>query len=87
MVIKTFGSEEEIIQTCDSVKFALKSQHDQAEISLSAYAVPMICEPLQHQFTSQVNGDLNLADCSTGSQGCTTQKSMFSLDATSIGIL
>jgi hypothetical protein len=66
MVIKTFGSEEEIIQTCDSVKFALKSQHDQAEISLSAYAVPTICEPLQHKFTSQVNRDLNLADCSTG---------------------
>ena len=71
MVIKTFGSEEEIIQTCDSVKFVLKSQHDQAEISLSAYAVPMICEPLQHQFTSQAQQsydhlrDLNLADCST----------------------
>ena len=41
MVIKTFGSEEERIQTCDSVKFVLKSQHDQAEIRLSAYAVPM----------------------------------------------
>ena len=72
MVIKTFGSEEERIQTCDSVKFVLKSQHDQAEISLSAYAVPMICEPLQHQFTSQAQQsydhlrDLNLADCSTG---------------------
>ena len=72
MVIKTFGSEEERIQTCDSVKFVLKSQHDQAEISLSAYAVPMICEPLQHQFTSQAQQsyghlrDLKLADCSTG---------------------
>ena len=72
MVIKTFGSEEERIQTCDSVKFVLKSQHDQAGISLSAYAVPMICEPLQHQFTSQAQQsydhlrDLNLADCSTG---------------------
>ena len=72
MVIKTFGSEEERIQTCDSVKFVLKSQHDQTGISLSAYAVPMICEPLQHQFTSQAQQsydhlrDLNLADCSTG---------------------
>ena len=72
MVIKTFGSEQERIQTCDSVKFVLKSQHDQAEISLSPYAVPMICEPLQHQFTSQAQQsydhlrDLNLADCSTG---------------------
>ena len=28
------------IQTCDSVKFVLKSQHDQSEISLSAYVVP-----------------------------------------------
>ena len=71
-VIKTFGLEEKRIQTCDSVKFVLKSQHDQAEISLSAYVVPMICEPLQHQFTAQARQGydhlrgLNLADCSTG---------------------
>ena len=71
MVIKTFGSEEERIQTCDSVKFVLKSQHGQTEISLSAYVVPMICETLQHQFTAQARQGydhlrgLNLADCST----------------------
>ena len=53
MMIK-FGSEEERLQACDSVKFVLKSQHDlaESEISLSTYVVPIICEPLQHQFTS-----------------------------------
>ena len=72
MVIKTFGSEEERIQTCDSVKFVLKSQHDQSEINFSAYVVPKICEPLQHQFISHAQQsydhlqNLNLADCSTG---------------------
>ena len=72
MVIKTFGSEEEGIQTCDSVKFVLKSQYDQSEINLSAYVVPKICEPLQHQFISHAQQsydhlrNLNLADCSTG---------------------
>ena len=72
MVIKTLGSEEERIQTCDSVKFVLKSQHDKSEINLSAYVVPKICEPLQHQFISHAQQsydhlrNLNLADCSTG---------------------
>lgn len=60
------------IQTCDYAKFVLKSQHDQSEISLSAYVVPKICEPLQHQFISHTQQscdllrNLNLADCLTG---------------------
>lgn len=72
MLIKTFGSDEEKVQTCDSVKFVLKSQHDQAEINLSAFAVPMICEPLQHQLISQAQRsydhlhNLILADSSVG---------------------
>ena len=72
MVIKTFDSEEERIQRCDSVKFVLKSQHDQSERNLSAYVVPKICESLQHQFISHAQQsydhlrNLNLANCSTG---------------------
>ncbi|XP_028397211.1 uncharacterized protein LOC114521021 [Dendronephthya gigantea] len=74
MLIKTFGSEEEKLTTCDSVNFILESHHDQTKLSLSAFVVPKICEPLQHQLTLQAHqsyrhlNDLVLADRSMGEQ-------------------
>ncbi|CAH3133977.1 unnamed protein product, partial [Pocillopora meandrina] len=40
MLIKTFGSQDEKVQTCDAVYFDMK---------LSAYSVPLICEPFTGQ--------------------------------------
>ncbi len=72
MLIKTFGSEEGNLTTCDSVNFILEGQTDKAQISLSAFVVPTICDPVQYQLTSQSCQnyihlqDLTLADDSSG---------------------
>ena len=74
LLIKTFGSEEEKLTTCDTVKFILESHLDRARLPLSAFVVPNICEPLQYQLTSQACesyhhlGELTLADASNGEQ-------------------
>ena len=72
MSIKTFGSGEENLTTCDSVNFILESHTDKVQLSLSAFVVPTICEPLQYQLVSQSRHnyphlhDLVLADDSMG---------------------
>ncbi|CAB4034590.1 PREDICTED: uncharacterized protein LOC107346460 [Paramuricea clavata] len=72
MSIKTFGSGEENLTTCDSVNFILESHTDKIQLSLSTFVVPTICEPLQYQLVSQSRHnyphlhDLVLADDSMG---------------------
>ena len=49
LLIKTFGSDNEDLTICEIVKLSLKSLHDNINISLSAYAVPVICLPIYSQ--------------------------------------
>ena len=49
LLIKTFGSDDEELTISEIVKLSLKSLHDNVKISLSAYAVPVICLPIYNQ--------------------------------------
>ena len=49
LLIKTFGSEESELKSCDIVKLCLKRIHDDVSIYLTAYAVDMICSPILNQ--------------------------------------
>ena len=51
MAIKTFGSNEDTIQTIDQVQFGVKVQGE-PNLQLSALVVPLICQPLQGQTVS-----------------------------------
>ena len=46
--IRTFGSEMEKTQKCDVVKLGLKARTG-ADLEISLYVVPLICEPLSGQ--------------------------------------
>ena len=46
--IRTFGSEAEKTQKCDVVKLGLKARTG-ADLEISLYVVPLICEPLSGQ--------------------------------------
>ena len=48
MLIRTFGSKGEKSQTCDVIRFSIKFL-DGKDMQLSAYSVPLICEPLTNQ--------------------------------------
>ena len=67
MLIKTFGSKEEKSQTCDVVRFGIKLL-DGEDMQMSAYSVPLICEPLTGQKVALAKNmydhlsDLHLAD-------------------------
>ena len=45
MLIKTFGSQDENLQTCNAVCFGVKLP-DGKDMKMSAYSVPLISEPL-----------------------------------------
>ena len=70
MLIKTFGSKEEKSQKCDVVHFNIKLL-DGKDMQMSAYSVPLICEPLTGQTVDLAKNmydylsDLHLADYST----------------------
>lgn len=73
MLIKTFGSQDEKLQTCDVVCFSVKLP-DGTDMEMSAYSVPLICEPLTGQTVAlarnmykHLNG-IHLADYSTGAE-------------------
>ena len=70
MLIKTFGSQDEKLQTCHVVCFSVKLP-DGTDLEMSAYSVPLICEPLTGQTIAlarnmykHLNG-FHLADYST----------------------
>ena len=73
MLIKTFGSQDEKVQTCDAVYFGVELP-DGTDMKLSAYSVPLICEPFTGQSVALVrnmykhlNG-IHLADYSKGAE-------------------
>ena len=73
MLIKTFGSQDKKLQSCDAVCFAVKLP-DGKDMKMSAYSVPLICEPLTGQTVTlarkmykHLNG-IHLADYSTGAE-------------------
>ena len=49
LLIKTFGSDYEELTFCEIEKLSLKSLHDNVNLSLSTYAVPVICSPIYNQ--------------------------------------
>ena len=49
LLIKTFGSEESELKSCDIFKLCLKPVHDDVSIYLTAYAVNVICSPSLNQ--------------------------------------
>ena len=51
LMIKTFGSSKEQVQTCDVVDLLLKTREDK-NFQLTFLAVPMICDPLARQTLS-----------------------------------
>ena len=48
MLIKIFGSQDEKVQTWDAVYFGVELP-DGTDMKLSAYSVPLICEPFTGQ--------------------------------------
>ena len=48
LVIKTFGSTDEMVQTCDNVQFCVQGVND-LNLYLTANAVPVISAPPQNQ--------------------------------------
>ena len=71
--IKTFGSTDERLEQVDVVAFGIEL-NGEPDLLLSAFTVPLICQPLQSQPVNRVIGDskcfsgLRLADYSTGEQ-------------------
>ena len=71
--IKTFGSTDERLAQVDVVAFGIEL-NGEPDLLLSAFTVPLICQPLQSQPVDRVIGDnkcfsgLRLADYSTGEQ-------------------
>ena len=49
MLIKTFGSEESELKSCDIVKLCLKPIHDDVSIYLTAFAEDVISSPILNQ--------------------------------------
>ena len=49
IIIKTFGTDETDIKTCDIVSFGLKSKHSEFYIEIKAIEVPTVCSPIQAQ--------------------------------------
>ena len=48
LVIKTFGSTDEMLQTCDNVQLCVQGVNG-LNLYLTANTVPVICAPLQNQ--------------------------------------
>ena len=48
LVIKTFGSADEMVQTCDNIQFCVQGVNG-LNLYLTANTVPVICAPLQNQ--------------------------------------
>ena len=73
MLIKTFGSQDEKLQTCNAVCFGVKLP-DRKDMKMSAYSVPLICEPLTGQTVTLARkmykhlDGTHLADYSTGAE-------------------
>lgn len=69
--VKTFGSTEENTQSVDVVHLCISTEHGD-DVQLSAFVVPLICDPPQSQSIVHASvthahlKGLKLADYSTG---------------------
>ncbi len=69
--IKTFGSNETNAQVIDVVNFGIETAYG-PNIEVSAFVVPLICQPLKNQYVSSASkaythlANLHLADYSSG---------------------
>jgi hypothetical protein len=52
--IKTFGSNETNAQVIDVVNFGIETAYG-PNIEVSAFVVPLICQPLKNQYVSNAN--------------------------------
>ena len=71
-LVKTFEVEQ--LQTCEYINFNVKTNPIYPDISLTAFVVPQICQPLSHQRTkaAKINcphlKELTFADLNTGDE-------------------
>ena len=71
IAIKTFGSSDEHTQSVDVVQLCVAAENGE-EVQLSAFVVPLICDPVQRQYVAKAGNTyahlkgLNLADHCTG---------------------
>ena len=49
LIIKTFGNENEELRECDIVQLCLRPLHDDLNIYLTAYSIPVICSQICDQ--------------------------------------
>ena len=74
LMIKTFGGEAEELQTCEFLHLNIETESTYPDLSLTAFVVPTICQPLKHQTTQAAQEiyhhleGLNLADLNTGEE-------------------
>ena len=70
--VKTFGSTEENTQSVDVIRLCISTEHGDDDVQLSAFVVPLICDPLHSQSIAHASvthaslKGLKLADYSTG---------------------
>ena len=48
LVIKTFGSDQGTLQTCDIVQFCVRSPYNDLNIYFNAYVTPVVCAALRN---------------------------------------
>ena len=58
LMIKTFGGEAEELQTCEFLHFNIETESTYPDLSLTAFVVSTICQPLRHQTTHSGTGNL-----------------------------
>ena len=51
LVIKTFGSDQGTLQTCNIVQFCVRSPYNDLSIYVNAYVTPVVCAALRNQAT------------------------------------
>jgi hypothetical protein len=74
LMIKTFGGEAEELQTCEFLHLNIETESTYPDLSLTAFVVPAICQPLRHQTTQAAQEiyhhleGLNLADLNAGEE-------------------
>ena len=49
LIIKTFGSDQGTLQTCDIVQFCVRSPYNDLNIYVNAYVTPVVCATLRNQ--------------------------------------
>ena len=70
ILLKTFGSNEPILKTCEVVQISIQCQHE-LQIFIQAYVVNTVCSPISNQFIEVASSNyphlqsLPLADCNS----------------------